>query len=230
MKKNLVITFTIILASKVGFCQSRDMLTRTINQTQNQIERDRIINKDIKQIDGNHYFDNLPFKLSIPGSQAEFAKYNAYTDKIEIVNAVGDIRPLTPEKGVILASVDTKKNYIYTDYLNKKNETVVGYLNIISTNSKILLFKKEQIILAPAVDAKNSYNTAKPAHYKKLEAEYFIQLKENATIVPFPKKKKEIGRIITGKEKEINTFIKENKISFSDEDDLIKLSVFLNTL
>lgn len=229
MKKNIVLTFAIILASNAGFSQSRDMLTRTINQAQYQLERDGK-GKEANQVDGNHYFDNNPFKLNIPGSQTEFAKYNAYTDKIEILNAGGDIRILTPEKGAVLASVDAKKKYIYTDYINKKNENVVGYLNIISKNSNVSLFKKEQIVLVPATEAKNSYDTPKPAHYKKLDAEYFIQLKENTTIVPFPKKKKEIERIIPGKEKEINTFMKESKISFSDEQDLIRLSVFINTL
>ena len=125
MKKNIVITFAIILASNAGFSQSKDMLTRTINQAQYQIERDGKGN-ETKQIDGNHYFDNNPFKLNIPGSQIEFVKYNAYTDKIEILNANGEIRILTPEKGVVLSSIDTKKNYIYTDYVNKKNVKVVG--------------------------------------------------------------------------------------------------------
>jgi hypothetical protein len=232
MKKNIVLTFVIILASNVSFSQSRDFQTQKIIQTQNQLDRDGRDNKDKKlnYIDGNHYFDVNPFKLNIPGSQNELAKYNAFTDKIEILTGGTDVMILTPEKGVILSSLDTKKNYIFTDYLNRKNEPVVGYLDIISKNERISLFKKQQIVLIPAVEAKNSYDTPKPAHYKKLEAEYFIQLKENAAIVPFPKKKKEIERIIAGKDKEIETFTKENKISLSDEKDLIRLCAFLNTL
>lgn len=226
MKKNLVLTFAIILASNTGFSQVRDY--QSVLQTQNRIERDSR-DKQIVNIDGNHYFDVNYFKLNIPGSQTELAKYNAYTDKIEILNG-SDVRVLNPEKGVILASADSKKNYIYTDYINKKNETVVGYLNIISKNAKISLFKKEQIILVPASEAKSPYDIPKPAHYKKLEPEYFIQLNENNTIVPFPKKKKEIEKIVTGKEKEITLFIKENKISLTNEEDMIKLTSFLNSI
>lgn len=226
MKKRILLAFITLATTSGVYSQVRDY--QEVIRTQNRIERDSR-DKQIKNVDGSQYFDLNYFKLNIPGSQTELAKYNAYTDKIEILNG-SDVRILTPERGVTLSSVDSKKQYIYTEYTNKKNESVVGYLNIISKNPKVSLFKKEQIILVPEAEPKSPYDIPKPAHYKKLEPEYFIQLNEDGKIIPLSKKKKEIEGTVTGKEKETKTFIKENKISLSNEEDLIKLAIFLNSI
>lgn len=229
MKKNLILTVAIIATNACVFSQT--IVHQQLLDTQIRINRDSRDDKGYKHVEGSQYIDANYFKIIIPNStQTEVAKYNAFTDKIEILNG-SDVNELMPEKGVVLSSSDSNKNYIYTDYINKKNESVTGYLDIISDkNSKVLLFKKEQVVLIPEVPAKNPYDAVKPAHFKKMKPEYFIRLKENGGITPLPKNKKEIVKIIPEKEKEINNYIKENKISLSEEKDIIKLTSFLNTI
>ena len=58
---------------------------------------------------------------------------------------------------------------------------------------------------------------------------YFIGL-GNGNIVEMPTKKKELLKMFPNKEKEIEEFLKSNKISFKDEKDLIVLVNYLDTL
>lgn len=228
MKTKFILGIAFTAISSFSFSQTFDQEQLANTQARiNRESKDKIVHK---QIEGSQYADSESFRLKSPDSkEIEIAKYNAFNDKIEVLSGA-TLRELVPEKNVILSSVDLKKNYIYTDYTNRKNEPTTGYLNIISNNSKVLLLKKEQVVLVPESPAKNPYDTARSAYYKTAKPEYFIQLEKNGAIIPFPKSKKEVGKIISGKEKEINSFMKENKTSLNEEASIIKLVSFLNSI
>ncbi|MBC8643128.1 hypothetical protein H9W95_00385 [Flavobacterium lindanitolerans] len=62
-----------------------------------------------------------------------------------------------------------------------------------------------------------------------MKDEYFIKIGDSE-IKTLPLKKKAIVSIVPEKEKEIASFIKENKISFSEDADLNQLGRFINSL
>lgn len=179
--------------------------------------------------EGSQYFNEQYFPAKKNGTENDILiRYNAFNDQIEIKEN-NNIIVLSPQKDTELVSSNLRNIYVYTDYVIKNGTKLSGYLNIISKNKSFTLYKRERIIFEPEVHQTNSYDQYKPPRYKKLDPEYFFK-KNNQDIVLFPKKKKELEKLFLGKEKELNTFIKENKISLSDELDLIKLSNYLNTL
>ena len=58
----------------------------------------------------------------------------------------------------------------------------------------------------------------------------FTVIKIEVEFVPAPKKKKELLALFPEKASEVEKFVKEKKISFSDEKDLLLLTEYLSTL
>ena len=65
--------------------------------------------------------------------------------------------------------------------------------------------------------------------YKKLNPEYYIQFKDG-DVVYMSTKKKDVYDLIPGKETDVKKFVKENRLSTSDDQDLNKLGNYMNTL
>ncbi len=179
---------------------------------------------------GSQYFIDAFLPASISGSTTTYlVRYNAYTDQIEVKSSNDEVRPLIAKKDVLVATSDKKNTFEYVDYTSEKDESHTGYLNLISNNSGVKIYSRMRIYLQPESHPSNGYESYKPAMYKKSSVEYYIKTKDGG-IVYMPSKKKELAKLFLGKDKEINDFIKTNKISLSDEQDLKKLGEFLNTL
>jgi hypothetical protein len=179
--------------------------------------------------EGSQYFNDsfIPAKKNESDTDI-LIRYNAFNDQIEI-NENNNTISLTPQRDIEITTIDRKNTYVYTEFVSKNGDILNGYLSIISKNNLFTLYKRERIIYEPEVHQTSSYDQYKPPRYKKLDNEYFFKM-NNQVILAFPKKKKDLEKVFSGKEKELNLFIKENKISLSDEFDLIKLSNYLNTL
>ncbi|RAR48177.1 hypothetical protein [Flavobacterium lacus] len=197
---------------------------RELNRVTDLISRDKI--STIKNAEGSQFYNENYFLVNSANFDNPFlARYNAYLDKIEIK----DQGYIKPSKDIIIASSDGKENYVYVDYLAEDSEQLTGYLNTLVDKSKFNIYKREKIILEPEVKPVNSYDQYRAPRFKKMDLEFYYQI-NNELIVLFPKKKKDFEKIFIGKEEKIKIYLKENKTSFSDEDDLIRLSTFLNTL
>lgn len=203
-------------AQQVGIRELNRVTDNLLREKQNQT----------KNAEGSQYVSEGFFMVNTPDFDRPFlARYNAFTDKIE----VKDEGVLKPNKEITISSEDSKNNYVYVDYVDKENATQTGYLNLIKKNTKFNLLKRERIILEPASQPSNSYEQYRPARFKKMEPEYYYRIGDTAAQL-LPKKKKDLEKLAPGKEKELNDFIKNNKISLSKEEDLIKLVVFLDSI
>jgi hypothetical protein len=170
----------------------------------------------------------LPAKLS-NNDKTILVKYNAYSDYFEMNDPQAqNSKSLPKQKDVTITFVNNGEVYLVEDYKTEKGELINGYLNIVSDNAKVKIFKRERIYLQPGSSSVNSYQTSKPASYKKAEDEFYVQL--NGGEIVYFSGKKDIANLIPGKSKEILEFIKKNKISMDEEADLQQLSGYLETI
>jgi hypothetical protein len=177
---------------------------------------------------GTQYFLEQFYPAKVGDSNdIVFVRYNAYTDELEI-KVVEEIKVLKPVENQFITLTNGKAKYQYVTFTNTDNIVNQKYLIVISDNPNISIYKKEAIQLVPEQQPTGGYQKYKAPYYKKLDAEYYI--KKDGQIVPLPEKKKEILSMFPGKEKQIEAFIKENKLSVNEDADLNKLGTFLNSL
>lgn len=211
-----------------NFAQAQISAQQTVNDMATN-ER-RFANKNaVDKASGSKYFNEsfLPAKIG-DSNEILLVRHNAYTDEIE-VSINNEVKIVPAELNMPINLTNSATSYEYVEYTNEKDVKKQGYLKLISNNQKVKIYKSEAIYLKPEVHPASGYDTYKPAAYTKLKDEYFIKIGDSE-IKTLPLKKKVIVAIVPNKEKEIASFIKENKISFSEEADLIQLGRYINSL
>lgn len=179
-------------------------------------------------VKGSHYIDPKfePSKVNGYDGTTPLMRYNAYKDEIEFIDS---------NKVYYLIKTDSTKvklsNKLYTYMLyNDGKDNQRGYLLELlhNVNSKFSVFKKEKIVFVPEYVPSSTYQEAKPAYYKKEGDKYYLGV--NGTVYNMPTKKKDFIALLPNHNESIESFIKDNKISFKNENDFIKLLNFMNTL
>lgn len=201
-------------------------------QTVNDIATNerRFNNKNaVDKTAGSKYFNETFLPAKIVGSnEIILVRHNAYTDDME-VSVNDEIKIVPAETNMVINMVNGGISYEYVPYTNEKGVKKEGYLKLVSNNPKVKIYKSETVYLKPEVHPASGYDTYKPAAYTKMKDEYFIKIGDSE-IKTLSLKKKAIVSIVPEKEKEIASFIKENKISFSEDADLNQLGRFINSL
>lgn len=153
---------------------------------------------------------------------AAFLRYNMYNDQMEFVKN-DQIYYMKKEKGrkVRFTTLNTmyKVYELYGDleFFLVKEEGKKGSL-LVKQSARFIKPKK----------ATSQYTKAKEADFKRRKDEFYLAVGEN--VVKIPAKKKLLAGIFGDKSKEINDYIKKEKIKLSRVDDLKKLVAFYNTL
>ncbi|CAM3992508.1 hypothetical protein FLAN108750_03585 [Flavobacterium antarcticum] len=228
MKKLL----TIFSLSLVVFSSNaQGLFDRVSEGTTSTLIRNNAFDKKDANISGVPYLDDKFYLADISGvAEKVLVRYNSATDEIEIKKDQGDqefLLPKTPEYNTIVTKFGkyVLKNVYYT---TSKGENVNGYLVEIFANDAISLLRRDKVKVEDAREG-NGYTGYIPAKYVKANPEYFIKLKDQDA-VSFPKNKKAIIEMYSGKKSEIDAFFKANKLSWNNEDDMAKISQFIATL
>lgn len=180
-----------------------------------------------ERVDGSPYIDDKFYPSQISGvtSSTPPMRYNAYKDELEFVHA-GKTYYVTKMDG--LKARLSNKSYKFVTYSYEKGSSD-GYLVVLvnNANEKYSLYKKEKVILIPLYDSGSGYREAVPAHYKAENDKYFLG---DADVIVTMPKKKELLKMYPNQTAALENYIKEKKVSFSNEADLIELVKFMNTL
>lgn len=227
MRFNLLFVFFISLT---GFSQVQSINREMKQFTTWDLTREIDPNAKIDKASGSPYSNDNFFDAQITIMDTVVTvpvKYNVVLDEMEFRKDDKTYALVAKEKTEV-KMVLSKVTYNYVRY-NIENTTKKGFLIRNTTNDKINFYSKEVITYVPFKEAINAYTQATPAHYRKDSNIYFIGL-GNGNIVEMPTKKKELLKMFPNKEKEIEEFLKSNKISFKDEKDLIVLVNYLDTL
>lgn len=231
MKKNiLILTLTILFNFVSVLGQQRSpVLTLEGNslRTNSYVAE---IDASSNNILGSPYYEDYFAKAYVSSMDTIVdVRYNVANDEMEIKikDFVGKINKVDSLLIKFEVSNRIYQNLSY-DYNNERQK---GFLMAITKNQIVNLYVKQVIKLIPFQAESISYNKiteAVQAHYKNAEPIYFLDIKKS--IIEMPSKKKELLKMFPNNEKEIETFLKTNKISFKDEEDLILLVNYLDTL
>ena len=191
------------------------------------LERNRLEKKE-KSIVGTPYSIEKFMPADLEGAgEVVMVRYNNQADEIEIEYADKIlILPKKPEYGKV--SLRNGKTITLVNYLDVRKANIYGYLYEILVGKKVNLYLKERSVIIPEKESQNGYDAPSPARYSRTNDEYYFTYKEN--IVSFPDSKKELLALYPDKQKEIEDFLKTNKLKFKSEADLIKIATFLDSL
>jgi len=168
----------------------------------------------------------MPAKISNQ-DKTVLARYNAYADNFEISDpAEGSQKVLPHQKDVTITFVSTRETYALEEYKTDKDEIKTGYLNVISDNPNVKIYKRSRVFLQPEVFPASSYQTYKPAAYKKMEDEFYIKIKGEGAV--YFSGKKDLAKLVPSKSKEILDFIKKNKLDLENAKDLEQIGAYID--
>lgn len=223
-KENLIYTAAIAFTSLIATAQ--------VNQTPVHSSGGQIMlmKEKSQAATGSMYVNEkyMPAKVS-NNEKTVLARYNAYGDNFEISEPqTGSFNVLPKQEGVTITFVSTGEAYSLQQYKTSKNETIVGYLNVVSEAPNVKIFKRERVFLQPEVFPASSYQTYKPANYKKTDDEFYIKVKDQDAL--YFSSKKELSKLIPAKSKEILEFIKKEKLDVEKETDLQQIGTYINTI
>jgi hypothetical protein len=163
--------------------------------------------------------ENIPEK--------HFMRYNAYSDNFEFITFKNDTLEMDKSDNFRdIRFTNPYKKYLYLDYISSTKGRTKGYLVELNTQGNLALYKKEAITYYAGKKARTSQESDIPASYTTVSYFYFFKTKAG-NIISFPNSKKGLIKLYPDKKSEIESFLKQNKISFDDEEDMKKIIGFL---
>lgn len=178
-------------------------------------------------IDGNPYTTGEKFsKVMIKGfsKDVQDLRYNAYEDEMEFKNGE-ELFYVNKGTNIKIQFPDLKKTYESLTY-TYDGKVKSGYLVLLVDNPKFSLYKREKMELLKGEKSTNSYTKDANDYYAK-ETDLYLVAKDKK-FSKFPKNVSEASGIFSIDKKELETFVKSNKINFNKEPDMIKLIEFVN--
>lgn len=154
-------------------------------------------------------------------------RYNAYADVFEQYETVGGhVVPFAVSNGTKLEIPSLKKTY---QFLNFKEKSTVkqGFLVVLYESDNLKLYKKEKINFNRGKAPRTSYDRAFPDEFERQRDVFYYQINQSG-IIELPRNKRQFLNLFDEHQREINSFMKENKISLREENDLIRLFRFIN--
>jgi hypothetical protein len=154
-------------------------------------------------------------------------RYDMYAGEMQFI-ANGIVYGIAFPEDIEYIEIKEDMKFIYTSYLMKPSDTKLKetYFIVLMNGDNKLLAKKE-VLLSDAEPAK-AYVGPKPAQFSEKNDIYYIKKKK------FPAVKisnrKSLISIMKDKEAEVFDFIKNEKISYRNPEDLKKLVEYYNSL
>lgn len=231
MKK--ILTFAILaICSSYGFAQS-DAAWYQLNNRNIELEEKwqafglteakfNAIKDDAyatsKFIDGNIYKNDKLLKANVP------MRYNAYADEIEIKNTSdSDYGALVKDPSIYVKIL--KDNYVLIPFNGSIKEG--GYFSVLVDGEKYSLYKKVKSTFNQPYVAKTSYERDRDPSFSKTTTYYLV---ENGKFYELPDSKSKILKVMDNKKKEVKAYIKDNDLNLDDEDDLMKLVAYFDSI
>ena len=154
-------------------------------------------------------------------------RYDAYVDEMEV--QIND-KPhyVTKILGGTVSFIESSKMYKVYTYTEKKLKKT-GFFVMLSNGPEISLLLKEKIKFYKEVPQNLGFVEYQPPTLKRAKDEIYVGFKNNSTML-LPKKKKDILKMFSSKSKQVESFVKKNKLSFKSQADLIEIFGYYNSL
>lgn len=183
------------------------------------IEGSMYYNEDFSP--GKIYYSNKPFKSIL-------ARYNAYTDEIEIKRDDREAVESLFKDAKVSCEVNGHK-FIYSQYHDKRGNLENGYLVKIFSGEKYNLFEKRSKAFKEGQQPKTSLHLPTPDKFVNRKGFYVSVDGETPKFLSDSKKKLSVV-FDADKIGILKTFIKKNEIDLSKKEDLQSLLLYAETV
>ncbi|MGV3696483.1 hypothetical protein [Flavobacterium sp.] len=219
------VTIGMLLLS--GFVFSQDHERNQIVNTIEHMARNKHSIYSPKNTMGSPYINDkfLPATISNV-TQSAMMRYDGYNDEFEFIDTTSDTLVLhkSDKFNTISFKVGSAK-YKLVEY-SKKDTNVTGYLQWVAEKNNVTLYKRQSVEYIAERKATTSFEVNQPAKFERHKDVYYFKHGDNA-VAEFPTNRKGLLKLYPDRKSELETFIKENKIDFDQETDLVKLIGFL---
>ncbi len=226
MKKIVIGCLILVAFNAQG--QGRGILD-VFQNTGGSVLKNVVVDKQKDNAVGSPYANDLFLTTQISGTDNTFqTRYNAYTDEVEVKHddAVFVV-PKQEQYGSIYYKMANTKLQLMR-YNAQKDDYIYGYLMELYAKEMFGIYKRERVTFQDERQPVNGYAMPTPPKYNKNKPEYYLKMDESK-VIPFPKSKKDLQNLFPTKKEVISNYLKDEKISFKEEEDLIKLTKFLAT-
>lgn len=188
------------------------------------------VNKKLDEnIEGSPYINKeyIPAKIN-EIKKTHFVRLNAIDHTLEVKVATNKKVILTTKNEFNIQILDgSRRRYTTVSCPNKNGQRINAILEIISENDMYSLYKKERKKFVKAQKG-SAYTGKKPAQYVLLSPIYYVTsiTKKSTKVIEIPSKKKNFFALFEGYSKKVNQFTKQEKLSFTENEDLIRILNF----
>jgi hypothetical protein len=218
------VVFLVLLLPVIGFSQRVEL---PIEFYRNSLNANQLSNK---QYQGNPYLNEefVEGKITVDNelNYKKQLRYNAYSDIFELRGDDNQINALLRSTNVTVL-IDNSL-FALNDYL-LNNAIKEGYFEKLNRNGKTILLKQYSKKFIDVVKAKSSYQSDSPAKFV-LDKSYFIKKNEVSPAIKIILKKKNILSVLNDKEILIKEYISKNKLNLKNEQDVVQLFDYYNSL
>lgn len=155
-----------------------------------------------------------------------YFRYNVYNDEIQMKASIDDEDIYALIKSLNIYAIINNKEYHYLSY-SDEDEINEAYFILISDDLKNHLYMKKSKRFKPGQPAKDSFRAAVPPSFKELYQFYY---KKGRVLYPLSTNKKGILTQFSDKKNELKKFMKNENSDLKDENDVIKLLKYYETL
>jgi len=177
---------------------------------------------EYNNISGSAYLNPNFTESTISGYKSIQARYNAFEDQIEYEDVEKKLMILPKEDRYKKIEIAFPKQTI--KLLSLENEPTGYYFELLE--GKYSIYKKIKINFIDEKPVSSPYGTENQASFSAPVLTYFI-ISDNKVISKFQNQKDFQNFAKT--DKALQTFVKENKIKFNRDNDVIKLVTYLNS-
>ncbi|HMI08246.1 MAG TPA: hypothetical protein VK528_11910 [Flavobacterium sp.] len=219
-----------IFTAAIALMLSLPAFSQNDNSTSAKVSGTTFINpiRSKDKIQGSPYLQHMFSSAMVEKLKSKaYMRYNTFNDEFEFINTKGDTLILDKiEDYSSIIFTEGNKKYLLTAYTNTKNKLYYGYLINLYEKNGYGLFQKENINFYEGKKARTTLEKDMPSRYSKTDDTYFFKNKELG-ISEFPDGKKDLIKLFPDKKAAIEAFVKENKIDFDQQADMIKIIDFL---
>lgn len=190
-------------------------------------------NKDWEEFQGSPYTSNdfQPAELFYKNDKIGtiFYRHNALNEEIEIKESKAQqgIRGLNRDKNIIV-KVDGKPMRFMT-FIDKGGKTMNGYLTQLVNGEHYDLYRRVHVKFTEGSPAQNSFVKAIPSRFSQF-TEYYIQKNGVDRVDELQQKNSKLYALAENSEQKqlLKAFLKDNNLDVDNEEDLIRLIMFLD--
>ncbi len=226
--------FAIILinlgVSKISYAQHQNVTANTLQSRLDNIQSTMVINREnLKYVKGSPYI-NEEFeivKIKTFGDKIFAGRYDANLGEMQIKRKNDTIALNNYENFEITFALNNKV-YKTHNYTTEKGESKQGFLVVLKETDSLAILKEESVKYYKEQPATTSYDKAKPAEFRRLRDVYYYRIGKETSFLP--QKRRHFLKLFPKHSNKLKAFIKENRINLKDENDLITLFTYIETL